>query len=49
MFIMYLDYANKLKGDYRSLKGGLMSGSLCPESLVRKVESELGIKDIIVC
>nr|XP_019964811.1 PREDICTED: acyl-CoA synthetase family member 2, mitochondrial-like [Paralichthys olivaceus] len=48
---MYVDMVNQpdlAKYDLSSLEGGIMAGSPCPPELVRKVFSEMGIREITV-
>jgi fatty-acyl-CoA synthase len=51
MFIQMLNHPSMkdLKPKLQSLRTGIMAGSVCPIELMRRVESELGIKELAIC
>lgn len=49
MFIDYLNVIEHHKFDVSSLKTGIMSGASCPIELLKRVISQLHMKDISIC
>jgi len=46
MFFAELDHPNRKQYDLRSLRTGIMAGSLCPTELMKKVQSEMNLTEI---
>jgi len=49
MFLAELEHPEFAKYDMTSLRTGVMAGSLCPVSLMRRVISEMHIPEITIC
>lgn len=49
MFIAELQLPNFSDFDLSSLRTGVMAGSLCPESIMRKVKSEMHMEEVSIC
>ncbi len=49
MFIAELDHPNFKQFNLSSLRTGIMAGSPCPVEVMRKVISEMGIREITIC
>ncbi|MHC5353285.1 AMP-binding protein [Myroides sp. LJL115] len=49
MFIAELDLPNFEDYDLSSLRTGVMAGSLCPESVMRKVKEQMNMQEISIC
>jgi len=51
MFIQMLNHASAsaLRPRLRSLRSGVMAGAICPVELMRRVESEFGIRNLQIC
>lgn len=49
MFIAELQLPNFRDFDLSSLRTGVMAGSLCPESVMRKVQSDMNMKEVSIC
>lgn len=49
MFIAMLHELNFKEFDMKSLRTGVMAGSVCPPEVMRKVESLMNIKELSVC
>ena len=49
MFIAELEHPNFNKYDLSSLRTGVMAGAPCPVEVMKKVISEMGIREITIC
>jgi fatty-acyl-CoA synthase len=49
MFIAELDHAEFKHFDLRSLRTGIMAGSICPIELMRRVTDEMYCRDLTIC
>jgi fatty-acyl-CoA synthase len=49
MFIAELDLPNFKQYDLSSLRTGIMAGSPCPVEVMKKVISDMGMRDITIC
>ncbi len=49
MFLAVLEHKLFSKFDFSSLRTGIMAGSVCPEPLMRRVMTEMYMKDITIC
>lgn len=49
MFITELQLPNFKDYDLSSLRTGVMAGSLCPESIMRRVKEEMNMEEITIC
>ncbi|KAI9296077.1 acyl-CoA synthetase [Neoconidiobolus thromboides FSU 785] len=49
MFISMLSHPNFKTFDLSSLRTGIMAGSSCPEKIMEKVISEMGMKEVTIC
>lgn len=49
MFIAELALPNFQEYDLRSLRTGVMAGSLCPESVMRKVKEKMNMEEVSIC
>ncbi len=49
MFIAALEHKMFERFDVKSLRTGVMAGSVCPEPLMRRVTEEMNMKDITIC
>jgi len=49
MFIAQLEHPEFSSMDLSSLRTGIMAGAPCPIELMKKVQDEMGIKDITIC
>lgn len=49
MFISELQLPNFKEFDLSSLRTGVMAGSLCPETVMKKVQSEMNMKEVSIC
>ena len=49
MFLAELEHKLFKRFDVSSLRTGIMAGSVCPESLMRRVVDEMNMKEITIC
>ena len=49
MFQSILDHRMFSRFDFSSLRTGIMAGSVCPEPLMRRVMSDLNMREITIC
>jgi fatty-acyl-CoA synthase len=49
MFIAELDHPRFAEHDLRSLRTGIMAGSPCPVSVMRRVQSHMHMREITIC
>ena len=49
MFISEFQLPNFKDFDLSSLRTGVMAGSLCPETVMKKVQSEMNMKEVSIC
>lgn len=49
MFIQELNLANFADYDLTSLRTGVMAGSVCPEPIMKRVQSEMNMSEVTVC
>lgn len=49
MFLALLEHRVFSRFDFRSLRTGIMAGSVCPEELMRRVMSKLFMREITIC